>query len=53
MKTALWLGAPSIVAFLTSMFSSLIENIHFFFLLSAIALLVAILPKLSEVRSRR
>lgn len=53
MKTALWIGAPSIVTFLASVFSHLFENIHFFFLLSVAALLVAILPRLMEVRVRR
>ena len=52
MKTVLWLGAPSIVTFLASVFSSLFENIHFFFLLSAVAMLVAILPQLSEAKAR-
>jgi len=52
MKTVLWLGAPSIVTFLASVFSGLFENIHFFFLLSAVAMLVAILPRLSEVKVR-
>lgn len=53
MKLALWIGAPSLITFLASVYSQVLENIDFFFLLSAGALLVAILPRLNEVRVRR
>lgn len=53
MKLALWIGAPSLLTFLAWLSSQFLENIHFFFLLSVGALLVAVLPRLSEARGRR
>ncbi len=49
-KLLLWIGAPSAATFLVSAY---LENIHFFFFLSVAALLVAILPRLSESRIER
>lgn len=48
MKTLLWIGAPSVVTFSASMFSHLLENIDFFFVVSTIALFIAIMPRLKE-----
>jgi len=53
MKTALLLGSPSLFAFFASAFSQVLENIHFFFFLSAAALLVAIVPHLIGATARR
>lgn len=53
LKLTLWIGTPSFLAFVGSTYSALLENIHFFFLLSVTALLIAILPRLAEARVRR
>jgi hypothetical protein len=53
MKWALWVGTPSLIAFLAWVYSHFLENIHFLFLLAVGALLVAILPRLSEAKARR
>jgi hypothetical protein len=53
MKLALWIGTPSLITFLAWAYSQIFENIHFFFLLSVVALLVAILPRLTEAKIRR
>ncbi|GEM_PF-1398217 len=53
MKFALWIGTPSLVAFLAWVYSQFLDNIHFFFVLSVAALLVGILPRLGEARVRR
>ncbi len=48
MKWGLWIGVPSIVTFLASAYTEILENIGFFFLLSVVALVVAILPLVSD-----
>lgn len=48
MKCGLWIGVPAIVTFLASVYTEIMENIGFFFLLSVGALVVAILPLLSD-----
>ncbi len=53
MKLALWIGAPSLVTFLAWVYARFFENIHFFFLLAVVALVVAILPRLSEAKARQ
>jgi len=52
MKLALWIGTPSLVTFLASVYAQFLENIHLVFILSVMALLIAILPRLSEARIR-
>ncbi len=47
-KLALLVGTPSIVTFLASPYSVLLEGFYFIFALSAAALLVAILPQLDN-----
>ncbi len=52
MKWGLWIGVPSIATFLASSYTQIMENIVFFFFLSVAALIVAIVPLVSE-RPRR
>ncbi len=52
MKFAFWIGTPSFVTLLASAYYQLLENIDFFFVLSVVALLVAILPRLADTRVR-
>jgi hypothetical protein len=52
MKTALLIGTPSLVTLFASAYSQLLENIDFFFLVSVVALLVAIVPRLIEAKAR-
>jgi len=52
LKWGLWLGTPSLITFLASTYSSLLDNIVFIFILSVAALLVAILPLIYE-RAKR
>jgi len=47
-KLGLWVGTPSLITFLASSYSALLENIIFLFLLSLVAMLVAILPPLLD-----
>jgi hypothetical protein len=52
LKLGLWAGIPAGITFLASWYSAFLENIVFFFVVSVAALLVAIVPRLSE-RDRR
>jgi len=52
MKVALWIAAPSLIAFMAWL-SQFLENIHFFFVLAVAALLVAVLPRLSQAKAQR
>jgi hypothetical protein len=47
-KLGLWIGIPSFITFLASAYSQFLENIHFIFVLSVAALLVAIVPQLTQ-----
>jgi hypothetical protein len=53
LKLGLWVGTPSAVTYLASSYSALLENFVLFSLLSVAALLVAVLPRLSERVSSR
>ena len=53
LKLGLWVGTPSAVTYLASSYSALLENFVFLSLLSVMALLVAILPRLSDPESSR
>lgn len=46
MNFALIIGTPSLIAFLSSSYSTLLENFVFFALLSVAAMVVAILPRI-------
>ncbi len=48
MKLGLWVGTPSLITFLASSYSLIMENIVFLFMLSLGALMVAILPQLLD-----
>ncbi len=48
MKLGLWIGTPSLITFLASSYSLMMENIMFLFMLCLGALLVAILPQLLD-----
>ena len=48
MKIALWVGAPSAATFLSSIYFQFLENIDFLFLLTVVALLIAIVPQLID-----
>jgi hypothetical protein len=48
LKLSFWIGTPSIITYLASTYSQLLENIFFIFALSAAALIVAILSQISE-----
>lgn len=50
MILVLWIGTPSLITFLASANSQFLETIHFIFILPVMALLVAILPRLDEVK---
>lgn len=52
MRWGLWIGAPSIVALLASADTQIMENVGFFFLLSVAALVMAILPLVSDRADR-
>lgn len=47
LKTGLLIVAPSVLTFLASTYLQWLENFYFIFVLSAIALLVAILSQIS------
>jgi len=51
-KLWLWLGTPSMITYLASVYSQFLENILFIFVLSVAAMLVAILPQIGE-KARR
>jgi len=48
LKLSFWIGTPSIITYLASTYSQLLENIFFLFALSAAALIVAILSQIGE-----
>ncbi len=47
-KLGLWVGTPSLITFLASSYSLILENTMFLFMLCLGALLVAILPQLLD-----
>lgn len=48
LKLSFWIGTPSIITYLASTYSQLLENIFFIFTLSVVALIVAILSQIGE-----
>jgi hypothetical protein len=48
LKLSFWIGTPSIITYLMSTYSPLLENIIYIFALSAAALIVAILSQINE-----
>jgi hypothetical protein len=48
LKLSFWIGTPSIITYLASTYSQLLENIFYIFTLCTAALLVAILSQISE-----
>jgi hypothetical protein len=48
LKLSFWIGTPSIITYLASTYSQLLENIFYIFALSTAALIVAILSQISE-----
>ena len=48
LKLSILIGIPSVVVYLGSIYSQHLENIVYIFVLSAAALLVAILSQISE-----
>ena len=48
LKWSLILGVPSLATYLASSYSKFLDNIVFIFALSVAALLVAIIPRLSD-----
>ena len=48
LKLSFWIGTPSIITYLASTNSQLLENIFYIFALSIAALIVAILSQISE-----
>ena len=48
LKLSFWIGTPSIITYLASTYSQLLENIIYIFALSVAALMVAILSQISE-----
>jgi hypothetical protein len=48
LKLSLWIGTPSIITYLASTYSQLLENNFYIFVLSAAALVVGILSQISE-----
>jgi len=53
MKLVLWIGTPSLATFLAWSYPQFLENIQLFFFLSVAALVVAILPWLSDAKIRQ
>ncbi len=47
LKLSFWIGTPSVITYLASTYSQLLENIFYIFALSAAALLLAILSQIS------
>lgn len=48
LKLGLWIGTPSLITFLASSYSLILENTMFLFMLCLGALLVAIVPQLLD-----
>ena len=51
-KLSLWIGAPSLITYFASSYSVVVENILLFFLLSLLALMVAIVPRVAGEKAR-
>lgn len=47
-KLGLWVGTPSLITFMASSYSLILDNTLFLFLLSLGAVLLAIIPPLSS-----
>jgi hypothetical protein len=47
-KLSLWIGTPTLITYLASSYSLIMENIMFLFMLCLGALLVAIVPQLLD-----
>jgi hypothetical protein len=48
LKLGFWIGMPSLITYLASTYSQLLENIFYIFTLSVVALVVAILSQIGE-----
>ena len=48
LKLSFWIGTPTVITYLASPHSQLLENIFFIFALSAAALIVAILSQIGK-----
>jgi len=48
LKLSFWIGTPTIITYLASTNSQLLESIYYIFALSIAALVVAILSQISE-----
>jgi len=48
LKLSLWIGTPSIITYMASAYSQILENIFFIAALSVVALAMAILSKIDE-----
>lgn len=48
LKLALWVGVPSFITYLVSSYTFFLENVAYIFALSVVALVVAIVPRLSD-----
>ena len=52
LKVGLWVGVPSFITYLASTYSALLESIVFIFIVSVVALLIAIIPRISDKNPR-
>ena len=52
-KLGLWLGAPSLITYFASSYAVVVENILLFFVLSLLALMVAIAPRAIGEKARK
>jgi hypothetical protein len=50
LKLMLWVGTPSVISFVASSYSAILENRVFLFFLAVVALIVAIAPRLADER---
>ena len=48
LKLSFWIGTPSVITYLASTYSQFLENIFYIFVLSAAALIMAILSQIGE-----
>lgn len=48
LKLSFWIGTPTIITYLASTNSQLLENFFYIFVLCVVALVVAILSQISE-----
>jgi hypothetical protein len=51
-RLGLWVGTPSAISFLASSYSTFLENIVFFFVLSFVALVLGIVPPMQAKTKR-